>query len=102
MNATAKTQITTGNCYSHLNTRYINSTQGTSSGTSSFEDEPLAEFVHLAFTRMPGESHCRQLGSLLLCLCDVFEVLINSSLCLSIYAPVLKQPSNTGFLALFL
>ena len=36
------------------------------------------ELQHLVFTRMPGESYCRQLRSLLLCLCDVFWVLINS------------------------
>ena len=27
---------------------------------------------------MPGEGHRRQLGSMLLCSCDVFQVLINS------------------------
>ena len=30
---------------------------------------------------MPGESYCRWLGSLLLCLCDVFWALINSLVC---------------------
>ena len=34
----------------------------------------------LYFPRMPGESYCRRLGSLLLCLFDVFRALI-SSLC---------------------
>ena len=33
--------------------------------------------VYLVFTCMPGESYCRQCWSLL-CLCDVFGVLINS------------------------
>ena len=39
--------------------------------------------MYLVFTRMPGESYRRPLGSLLLCSCDVFRVLINS-LCLLI------------------
>ena len=34
--------------------------------------------MYLVFTRMPGESYRRRLGSLLLCLCDVFRALINS------------------------
>ena len=38
---------------------------------SSFEDVPLVEFQYLVFTPIPGESRCRRLGSLLLCLCDV-------------------------------
>ena len=37
------------------------------------EDVPLVEFMYLAYTRMPGESYRRRLGSLLLYLCDVFE-----------------------------
>ena len=41
-------------------------------------DVPLVEFMYLVFTRMPGESYHRHLGSLLLCLCDVFQVLTNS------------------------
>ena len=41
----------------------------------------LVEFMHLVFTRMPGESYCRRLRSLLLCLCDVFRTLINSLIC---------------------
>ena len=36
--------------------------------------------MYLVFTRMPRESYRRPLRSLLLCLCDVFEALINSSL----------------------
>ena len=36
--------------------------------------------MYLIFTRMPGESYVRQLGSLSLCLCDVFRALINSLL----------------------
>ena len=32
----------------------------------------------LIFTYTPGESYCRWLRSLLLCLCDVFHTLINS------------------------
>ena len=42
---------------------------------------PLVEFMHLVFTRMPGESHCTWLRSLLLCLCDDFQALINSLVC---------------------
>ena len=38
----------------------------------------LAEFLCLVFTHMPGESYSRRLGSLLLCLCDVFRSVINS------------------------
>ena len=33
------------------------------------EDVPLVEFMYLVFTRMPGESYSRRLGSLLLYLC---------------------------------
>ena len=42
---------------------------------------PLVEFLYLVFKRMPDESYRRQLGSLLLCLCDVFRALINSLVC---------------------
>ena len=45
------------------------------------EDVPLVEFMYLVFTRMPGESYRRRLGSLFLCLCDVFRALINSLVC---------------------
>ena len=45
------------------------------------EDVPLVEFMHLVFTRMPGESNGRRLGSLLLYLCYVFRALINSLVC---------------------
>ena len=41
----------------------------------------LLEFMYLVFTRMPGESYLRQLRSLLLRLCDVFQALINSLTC---------------------
>ena len=39
------------------------------------------EFMYLVFTRMPGESYRRRLGSLLLDLCYVFRALINSLVC---------------------
>ena len=39
------------------------------------------EFMYLAFTCMPGESYRKQLRSLLLCLCDSFQALINSLVC---------------------
>ena len=38
----------------------------------------LVEFMYLVFTRMPGESYCRRLRSLLLCLRYYFRALINS------------------------
>ena len=46
-----------------------------------FEHVPLVEFTYLIFTRMPGESYHRRLRSLLLYLCYVFWVLINSLAC---------------------
>ena len=36
------------------------------------EDVPLAEFMYIVFTHMPGESYHRQLRSLLLDLCYIF------------------------------
>ena len=44
------------------------------------EDAPQVEFMYLVFTRMPGESCCRRLRSLLY-LCYVFPALINSLVC---------------------
>ena len=41
----------------------------------------LVEFEYLHFTCIPGESYHRWLRSLLLCLCDLFQVLINSLVC---------------------
>ena len=32
--------------------------------------------MYLVFTRVPGESYCRRLRSLLMCLYDVFRALI--------------------------
>ena len=46
-----------------------------------FEDVPLVEFMYLVFTRPPGESYRRRLGSLLLHLCYVFRALINFLVC---------------------
>ena len=37
------------------------------------DDVPVVEFIYLVFTRMPGDSYRRRLGSLLLWLCDVFS-----------------------------
>ena len=45
------------------------------------EDVPLVEFMHLAFTRMPGETYRRRFRSLLLYLCYVFRALNNSLVC---------------------
>ena len=60
--------------------------EGTSSDTQILrgtEDVPLVEFMYLVFTRMTiNESYGRRrLGSLLLCLCDVFRALMNSLVC---------------------
>ena len=44
---------------------------------SLLEDVLLVEFIYLVFIRMPGESFCKPLGSFLLCLCDIFQALIN-------------------------
>ena len=35
------------------------------------EDVPLVEFMYLVFTRIPGDSYCRRLRSLLLYFCYV-------------------------------
>ena len=48
---------------------------------NSVEDLPPVECLYLVFIRVPGESCRRRLGSLL-CLCDVFRVLINTLVCL--------------------
>ena len=34
--------------------------------------------MYLVLTCMPSEGYCRQFMFLLLCLCDIFQVLINS------------------------
>ena len=39
---------------------------------------PLVEFMYLVFIHMPGKCYHRRLRSLLLCLCEVFQALINS------------------------
>ena len=45
------------------------------------EAVPLVESMHFVFTRMPSEGYRRRLRSLLLYLCYVFRVLINSLVC---------------------
>ena len=50
-------------------------------GILFFEDVPLVEFMYFIFTRMPGDSYCRRLRSLLLYLRYVFRPLINSLVC---------------------
>ena len=63
--------------YVHRNRRLIRDGEprtATSTFTqllSSEEDVPLVEVMYLVFTRVPGESYRKRLGSLL-CLCDVF------------------------------
>ena len=73
-----------------VNTRHINPTSGTASVFFFFgwsfsgytEDVPLVELLYLVFTRMPGESYRRRLGSLLLYLVlYIFQALINSLVC---------------------
>ena len=59
-----------------VNTRYINSTRGTASKSSGYTS--LVELMYFVFTCMPGKSNWRQLRFLLLCLCDIFQALINS------------------------
>ena len=44
------------------------------------KDVPLMESMYLVFTCMPGESSCKQLGSLLF-LWDVFSAPVNSLVC---------------------
>ena len=46
------------------------------------EDVPLVEFMYLVLTHTPGKRQHRQLGSLLVYLCDFFQALINSLVCL--------------------
>ena len=41
----------------------------------------LMEFMYFVLTHIPGESYHRWLRSLMMCLCDVFWVLINSRVC---------------------
>jgi len=50
-------------------------------GHPVFEDVPLVEFMYLVFTCTPSEGYHRQLGSLLLYWCYVFQALINSRVC---------------------
>ena len=50
-------------------------------GHPVFEDVALVEFIYLVFTCMPSEGYHRQLGSLLLYWCYVFQALINSRVC---------------------
>ena len=55
------------------------------------DDVPLVELMYLVFTRMPGASYRRRLGSLSLGLSDVFRALL-SSLCVD---PVLPPSLST-------
>ena len=52
-------------------------------GGGGGEGVSLVEFMylHVVFTRMPGESYCGRLRSLLLYVCYVFRTLINSLVC---------------------
>ena len=95
-----------------VNTRYINSTRGTSSGSGCTaggvyvpriymhpqdQDVLLVEFMYLVFTCMPGECYHRRLWSFSLYLCYVFRALINSlgrGICMSTLGLVLFQRSD--------
>lgn len=44
---------------------------------SFYEDVLLVEFMSLVLTHMPGESDCRRFMSLVLCACDVLQMLMN-------------------------
>ena len=77
-----------------VNTRHINSARGTSSNV--YEDVPLVEFMYLVFTRMPGESYRRRLGSLLLYLCCVFRALINSLVLLILSVTPFEKNDDFG------
>ena len=48
---------------------------------ATFKDVPLVEFMFLVFTHIPGVSCCKWLRSLLLYVCYIFWVLINSLMC---------------------
>ena len=43
----------------------------------------LVEFMYLVFTRMPGDSYCRRLRSLLWSLSDIFQALVTFLVCSS-------------------
>ena len=56
---------------------------------------PLVKFMYFLFTQMPVENYCRQFRSLSLCLCNVFQVLINSFICwFSIMCIILSKERN--------
>ena len=56
--------------------------RGCTFGGVPLEDVPVVKFMYLVFTRMLGESFHRQFRSLLLCLSDIFQALINPFLLL--------------------
>ena len=65
-----------------------------------FEDVPLVKFMYPVFTHMPDESYHRRLRSLLLCLCDIFQVLIIPLFAGSV-ASVCKLSARHGYLIKF-
>ena len=65
-------------CALCLHTCQVRVTVGNSGLCCCFEDVPQVVFMYLVFTPMPGESDRRRCRSLLLCLWDVFQALINS------------------------
>ena len=76
-----------------MNTRCMDSTKGTSCGiyTYRYTHNTLSVYLWWSLcTGMPDESYRTWLRSLLVCLCDVFGALINSSLC-SLCAQALFQ-----------
>ena len=52
--------------------------------------------MYLVFTRVPGESYCTRLRSLLLYLCYVFRAVINSLVCCVCYTIRQNQRSRLG------
>ena len=61
----------------------------------------LCTFMYLVLTCMSGESYRRRLSSLLLCLCDVFRLLINSLVCLFFHVFMGSEHQVTSQLSLF-
>ena len=76
-----------------VNTRYINSIRGTSSKRYRRCTSGGVYVRYLVFTRMPGESYCKRLGSLYLCY--VFRALIISlALCVRFSAQFAVHTSH--------
>ena len=78
---TTKTPVACSNspCM-QVNTRYVNSTRGTSSVNSRYINSTRGtEFIYLVFTHMPGEGYSR--WQVFVSVGEIFWVLINSVVC---------------------